>query len=246
MVAARERVGGNRQISPRVAPVSALMGFRARFPQALIQRWDLMSVRTRDLNPAEGEHPGDFGHSGRPCAVELADRNSVSFDETNNSGAVSLRRRIGYRAENPIDRDVVLDDSPLVESLQAASGERTGELLKEPPRNTVLKRYHDRVGMIESRQMTGHAGYLVGLEGQDHYVVGAERAKVIRCGQVGRRDYRSVRLDEFHAVGADGRQILASSEEADVLSGNRQAGAEQTSDRSRTDDANAHRASLGR
>ena len=52
MAAARSLVTSARHISLNVAPVRALIGLKARLPQALTHRWDRMSVSTRDLKPA--------------------------------------------------------------------------------------------------------------------------------------------------------------------------------------------------
>ena len=51
--AASSRVAGVRQIPASVAPVSALIGLKARLPQALTHRCERISVSTLDLNPAE-------------------------------------------------------------------------------------------------------------------------------------------------------------------------------------------------
>ena len=78
--------------------MSALIGFIARFPHAFTHTCDRMSVSTRDVNPAAAECLRDGSDPLGSRAVELSQRETITFDEADDPGLVPFGGRIGDAA----------------------------------------------------------------------------------------------------------------------------------------------------
>ena len=122
--------------------------------------------------------------------------------------------------------------------------ERARELLKEPPRHPVLQGDDHGAVVEEQRQLLGDRADLMSLQRQEHEVLHTELGEVVR-GMDGRRHaHHPVGFDECETVRADRGEVVAASQHADLLPGDRQSGSEQATDCSGTHDAHAHRAKL--
>ena len=163
--------------------MSALIGFIARLPHALIHRCERMSVSTRDLKPAARQQlrRSPSTRSDRR-AVELADRELVALDQADDARRVAFGGRIGDRPDDPVSGDVLVRARRRGRA-PAPAGPRTG------PGN-FWKNHHgtpfcNGITTVSSwysgRQLVRDLGDLVRLERQHDDVLRPE------IGEIGRR-----------------------------------------------------------
>ena len=168
----RMRVAVSVATTSRVAPVSALMGLKQRFPHSLIQMSSRMFV-------ADGRLEARFLHRrtqlfatlGGP-AVGLAEGELVAVDVLDDAGLDDHRGRVDDAAHGPLRPDGLPLPAAGIDAFQTVVPVGSLELVEVPPGHAVHGRHHHRLRTQQGPEATRRVVGLVRLQADDDVVLG--------------------------------------------------------------------------
>ena len=216
-------------MSASVAWVSALIGLNVALPQSLSQISVRISELMGALKPAFDERLGKPLHALGFRPVRLANREAVALDHLHHARRDQFGGRIDHGADDPLRADIGGNLAVRVRRRDGPAFERTGKLMEIPPGQAVLERDHGGAGVEEARQVLGNRRHLMGLERQQHEIVGAGLAD--GSGGAGNLALRAVLLDEREAVLPDRLKVGPPRDERNLLARQRQPRPKQAANR---------------
>ena len=173
-------------------------------------------------------------------AVQFPQRETRALDVPDDARRHQFGGRIHHAAEHPLRWNAARQFASRVHAVHGAPVELAAMAVEIPERYAVLHRHHHGAWTEQLADLGRDAVDLVRLERQDHQVLLAGRIIVVRRAHLRGDPLLPVHLDELDAVRADRRQIGAPHDECHLLARQRQPGADQAADCSRSDNCDLH------
>ena len=233
---------GVRAISPRVAPVSAVVGLNATLPTSFSHSSRRTSSSTGQRRPPAAKASAIAWQRALmpPAGSPMVKRVPSTCWTT--PGATSSVGRVRDAADHPPRLDRRGDRATGIDGLQHRVPQRPVEALEEPPRHAVLRRQDRRVGIEQRREARRELREAVGLDAEHDQVDPGARPRARRVA-AGSPSQVAARRAHPQAVAADRVEVRAAGDQHDVGAAGRQRRAQVAADRTRADDRDPHHAS---
>ena len=158
----------------------------------------------------------------------------------NQAGAGDGRRRVGDTADDAPRLDAVGEPAVGIQGLDAVTIELAAMALKIPPGQTVLDGEHHGVGAEQRPDVVHHRLDLVGLEAEDDQILGAAGAHVAGRLYVAGYLGAAILIGDAQTAFPNCLEVPAAGDEGDILAGQSQLHAQQSTDGTGADDADLH------
>ena len=232
---------GVSAISPRVAPVSAVVGLKATLPTSFSHSSRRTSSSTGQRSPPAAKASAIAWQrsltppAGSPMVKRVPSTCWMTPGATISAagyGTQPMTRRGSIAA-------VMAPPGSTVSSTVSRSGPSSA--LEEPPRHAVLRRQDRGVGIEQRRDARRELGQAVGLDAEHDEVGPAHGVELV--GGLQALVQVAARRAHPQAVAADGLEVGAAGDQDDVRAARREGRAQVAADGAGADDRDAHQAS---
>ena len=183
------------------------------------------------------------GRQHMRAVIRTKDFEAVAFDVLDHAGRDQLGCGIDHTANDALGRNMCADDAVRIHAPDTGSGQSCAVAIEIPIRDTVLHRHHDRVRAEHSRHLRCDRLDLMRLDRENDQIlhpglgviVGGAHARLL-LGSVGR--------DQAHAAGMKRLEVLATSDESNLVPPERETQTDKGADGAGADDCNLHGRSI--